>query len=88
MKVQGLDGSKVVQIAAGAEQSALITRKYCVSFNIIYSDKCPSQEHSALVTGICTPGEEDLAVLQMFTVLGAFLYLCASSKLLLDGITC
>ena len=36
MKVQGLDGSKVVQIAAGAEHSALVTGKYVVSFNIIY----------------------------------------------------
>ena len=37
MKVQGLDGSKVVQIAAGAEHSALVTGKYVVSFNIICS---------------------------------------------------
>ena len=36
MKVQGLDGSKVVQIAAGAEHSALVTGKYVVSFTIIY----------------------------------------------------
>ena len=36
VKVQGLDGSKVVQIAAGAEHSALVTGKYVVSFNIIY----------------------------------------------------
>ena len=36
MKVQGLDGLKVVQIAAGAEHSALVTGKYVVSFTIIY----------------------------------------------------
>ena len=37
VKVQGLDGSKVVQIAAGAEHSALVIGKYVVSFNIICS---------------------------------------------------
>ena len=64
--------------------------------NIVYLIKSSSSllivvvsgASSTKVTGICTPGEEDLAVLPMFTVLDAFLHLCASSKLLLDGITC
>ncbi|RVW82450.1 Ultraviolet-B receptor UVR8 [Vitis vinifera] len=89
----GLEGVEIISIDANGDHSAALSALVPGVVNIVYLINSSSLLLLYLVPpqklmGICTPGEEDLVALQMFTALGVFLHLCASPKLLLDGITC